>query len=200
MDTKDTITLADLIAALLQRTTNITFETLQSTCLPVTLRQVRQCYLRGFEHRDLLQEANIVLWKLIDRYDIKNRLRFRPFYKRCLINHFNTLVRDQLADKRALNQSVYSLESVYEHIGVELDHGDYADAQPEDQVIAREALASYRVGLSTFEKKVFRLFLDHQSYEDMSDQLDATETQVRDACYRCRKKFKKILKRHQKDI
>lgn len=106
MDMEVRITIVDIVVLLLKQTEETIFEALQETCLPVILKRVKACYLRGFEHRDLLQEAYIVLWKVLPKYNVRGNIRFRPYFKRCLQNYFNSLIRDQLADKRALNQSI----------------------------------------------------------------------------------------------
>ncbi|VTU60471.1 DNA-directed RNA polymerase specialized sigma subunit, sigma24-like [Lactobacillus acidipiscis] [Dolosigranulum pigrum] len=193
MEMEVRITIVDIVVLLLQQTEETIFEALQETCLPVILKRVKACYLRGFEHRDLLQEAYIVLWKILPKYNVRGNIRFRPYFKRCLQNYFNSLIRDQLADKRALNQSIYSLDSIYERVGTELDHGDYADGQPEDQAIARETLARYRTGLSRLEKAVFELMMLDKSYDEMATILGKSQKKVRNACYRCRKKLKKYV-------
>lgn len=187
------ITMTEIIVLVIKKIKSSLFEALQTSCLPITLKRVKRCYLRGFDHYDLIQEAHLLMWKIVQHYDIARIRWFRPYYHFCLNNHFNTLIRDQLTDKRSLNQQVSSLNSLYERIGVELDHGNYADAQPEAQAIARETLARYLTGLSTFEEHVFQLLQRNYTYKQIAKELDAREMQVRDASYRCRKKLKKIV-------
>lgn len=51
MDMEVRITIVDIVVLLLQQTEETIFEALQETCLPVILKRVKACYLRGFEHR-----------------------------------------------------------------------------------------------------------------------------------------------------
>lgn len=171
------------------------YEALIEACKPVIYKAINSRYISGYDQDDLFQEASMVLMKSIESYRFDTDMRFLPYYSHCLMNHFNSLGRKSLANKRKSLNSAVSMDYVSEQSGTEVVHSAFVspDCDPADHSIALETYKEYTSNLSKFELKVFKLYLLNHSFDYIAQTLGVDVSKVKSAIYRCSNKLRKSL-------
>lgn len=143
----------------------------------------------------MFQEASIVLVKAIENYRFDTDMRFLPYYSHCLMNHFNSLGRKSLANKRRSLNNAVSMDYISELSGSEFVHSSFVspDSDPADQSIATETFEEYASRLSKLEMEVFKLYLVNHSFDKIAETLGIDVSKVKSAVYRCSSKLKNSL-------
>lgn len=173
------------------------FEPLFGRFAPLIRKFSKTYYLKDMEEEDFQQEARIVLHRALESYDAKRGMRFAGYFKLMLQHHIYSLIRKDGAVKRAVDKESLAYDFFMEN--------NYADRlpsavkdlgkhlSPEDIVQVRESTIGYFDTLSTFEKQVFRRYLEGKDFQQTAVEMDCTTTQAKHAYDRCRQKMKKML-------
>lgn len=171
------------------------YETLIENVKPVIYKAISTRYISGYDHDDLFQEACMVLMRAIETYCFETDTRFIPYFSRCLNNHFNSLGRKTLTNKRRSLDSAVSMDYISEAFGKEFSRASFANSysNPADQAIALETYKEYVSKLSKFENEVFRLYLLNHSFKEMATILGQDVPKIKSAVYRCSNKLRKSL-------
>ncbi|OUN18476.1 hypothetical protein B5G37_14050 [Pseudoflavonifractor sp. An85] len=149
-------------------------------------RQVRMCarpfFLAGGDSEDLIQEAMFGLIKAIREFDPNRDIRFRTFADVCIRNRIRSAITSALRGKHTpLNDSV-PFESMM---------GE-SDSSPEELFISQEEreerMAQINHCLSPLEQRVFAMFLQGLSYQEISIQVGRSVKSVDNAVQRIRRK------------
>ncbi len=180
MESVDLVNIVRSRGKVLKRKTDEAYNELESRVKPSILHIINQFYIHGLDRNDLYQEALYALrYKAIPDYD-KDRGRFGPypFYKfaaLCIRRHLSTLLKSSFQNKRkALNTSL-SLEQDREPSADEvlslsniipLTEGTVLD-EIEDKEYYKQLIYNLFAGLSKFEKKVFLLYVQRYSYDQI---------------------------------
>ena len=135
-------------------------------------------------HEDFLQEAKVAFYNAIIKYDVEGqRVTFGAFAKTCIRNKLISCVRKQKSKKRRMGT-----EGAEAHGSVSL----------QDTVVRRELgekLISFaEEALSTYEKRIFSMYLEGQHAKEISCVIGKSEKSVNNAIYRIRVKLKKTVK------
>lgn len=189
----DEARLAELLVVFIQNIKEDPFNKLLKICQPVALSLAHKYFYEGFELEDILQESRKVLVRAVSEYKIQEGMPFLQFYHMSLKNHLNMLVRREKAYKRKINSETYSLDEMIENAGEYVRGTSSVMTNPEEATIVSELFEEYVVGLSPFERDVFQLFLKGTSVEESASLLNCTETQVKNAWYRCGSKLKDVI-------
>ena len=103
-------------------------------------------------------------------------------------------VREQRAEKRKCDTEAYSLDEAVGVIGEHI-HGEASVmTQPEARAIMEDTYQDYLVELSSLEYDAFNLFNNGNAISKIAEELGYKEEQIRNALYRCSKKFRDIFK------
>lgn len=184
--------LTELMVLVLQSVDGDVYQALVEECKPVIYKAIGGRYIAGYDQEDLFQEANIVLLRAIENYQFGSDIRFMPYFSHCLKNHYNSLGRKSLANKRkSLNQAI-SMDYLAEVSGHEFfltKLGKQFD--PAEKMMAKESYQSYTSSLSKFEMDVFKLYLKNHSLDQIAQELGQDLVKVKSAVYRCNSKLKK---------
>lgn len=169
------------------------FECLAEQCKPLMLGAIEKYYISDFEREDYWQEANKALFEAVNKYDIFQGKDFTYYFYRLMLNHFNDLVRRDLAVKRRGNttkRSYIEVDSAVEYAQQMAPQGVNA---PEDALLVKEAYEEYIPMLSSFEKRVLIARMEANTYEEIAGQLDCSKEKVHHALYRCKRKLREMI-------
>lgn len=167
-------------------------------------REARKMYLIGSDEEDLIQEGMIGLFQAIRDYDKNCETSFASFAKLCVTRQMYTAVTASNRKKhQPLNTYVSFDEPVFSDSFSESGYGeqtvedmifaDEKDTNPEKIMLDREQAGMIESviveRLSSYEKKVLKLYLEGLSYDDIAAELSRTRKAVDNAIQRIRRKF-----------
>lgn len=152
-------------------------------------QSARPLFLVGGDSEDLIQEGMLGLLAAIRTYSATTEARFATYAGVCIRNRLLTAIKTASRNKHTpLNQAV-SLESPQ----VDETRGPETRRDLEEQVLAdawAEEMQTQFVGvLSRFEHKIFVLFLQGLSYQEMAARMGKDAKSIDNAVGRIRKKL-----------
>lgn len=163
---------------------------------PLVASTARKYFLTGYEHDDLIQEGNTVLYRILDKYDTGRNVSFGHYLKRNITNEFNSLLRKDMAEKRKVDRMACSLEAMTdEHDNSYWENvvSKYQYEAPDEALIMKEKLSLFLSKLSRFEKRVFECYLQRLSAKEMAEKLDCPTAKIYNALSRCKKKLRDLI-------
>ena len=199
MTVKDFKSNEELVALLQVEMTDEGFEELfiRFTSL---MYSVRSTYpIPGFLMDDYFQEGRIIMLKAIQLYDVKRQAQFSGFMQLLYKNHMCNMLRRMLSDRRHGAHREISIDA---HCGrTAMTEStrivDYLSSpsskEPENVMLVQEKAERYLKQLSSFEKEVILCSIFYSSYQEIADILGVSETAVRSAISRARRKIKDQL-------
>ncbi|CAN5820262.1 RNA polymerase sporulation sigma factor SigH [soil metagenome] len=158
----------------------------------------RGYFLVGGDNDDIEQEALIGLYKAARDFRAEHLASFRAFAELCITRQIITAIKTATRHKhQPLNQYLSisgtrgsdepGERSVEELVSV------HHDSDPADQVVADERMGHLRESmaerLSGFEVDVLRLYVDGNSYTEISDQLGRHVKSIDNALQRIKRKL-----------
>lgn len=173
-------------------------ETLVERYLPLVDSCARPMKLFGGEGRDLSQEGVFGLISAVRSFDPENGASFRTYAEHCIRMRLLSAVKSASRLKHfPLNDSM-SLEQLSEESDPRLSAVLEAfHRNPEDMVLARESKEELYKALSDclskYEKRVFTLYFDGRSYQEIGAQLGKDIKSVDNALQRIRRKLARNL-------
>ena len=159
------------------------------------------------EFDDLMQEGMIGLFKAIQDYDSSKEAVFSTFAELCISRQLYSAVKSSNRKKNIpLNTYVSIYSPAYsEQDGAEdgsfmVDHSlEAAELSPEEILIDRENVRNLReqieTALSPLEKKVFDLYMDGMTYQEIARQMKKEPKSIDNALQRIKTKVNKALKK-----
>lgn len=169
------------------------YECLADQCKPLIFGAIDKYYISGFEREDYWQEANKALFEAVNKYDILQERDFTYYFYQLMINHFNDLVRRDLALKRRGNTTKRSHIEIDTALEERKQRDSYAGNTPEEALLIKEAYEEYIPLLSPFEKKVLTATMEANTKEEIAQELKCTKEKVNHALYRCKQKLKQMI-------
>lgn len=168
--------------------------------------KVRTNFFVGADREDLIQEGMIGLFKAISDYDGTRKASFRSFAAICIKGQISTALKTATRQKHmVLNTSVSLDRPMFDP---EDDRATFMDLLrlepsqgPEEQLIRQEKMAAMEktmdAVLSKLESKVLKLYLEGQSYYEISQILERPDKSIDNALQRIKRKLEGI---DQQDI
>ncbi len=141
---------------------------------------------------DLMQECSLALLDAVNRYSETGGASFKTFASVCIDNRLKSVLRRSEREKNKplidyVEISDYLMDS---ELNGESNRGD----DPEEQMLISESAAELRQRLTTllseFELKVFILYLEGRSYDNIAAMLRASAKAVDNALQRVRRKLR----------
>ena len=173
-------------------------EALVKRYLPLVQACARPLKLFGGEGKDLAQEGVFGLISAVRSFDPGNGAAFRTYAEHCIRMRLLSAVKSASRLKHfPLNDSM-SLEQLTEESDPRLSAVLEAfHRNPEDMVLARESkeelYKALSACLSKYENKVFSLYLDGLSYQEIGARLGKDSKSVDNAVQRIRQKLARNL-------
>ena len=161
----------------------------------------RSYFLIGGDREDIIQEGMIGLYKAIRDFKPDRLSSFKGFAELCITRQIITAIKTATRQKHiplnssiSLDRPVYSEDS--ERTLLEMLSGPVLD-DPEDLIIHKEDFshmeAEMNKVLSGLEKQVLTLYLDGQSYQEISAELNRQVKSVDNALQRIKRKLELYL-------
>ena len=158
-------------------------------------------FVIGAEKDDIVQEANIGLYKAIQSFDLEKENSFKTFANLCIERQLITTIKSSNRQKHIPLNSSFSLNlSAYDENDDTsvLEILDAKTAEDPLDTITKKEYYKFIEGridenLSEFEKKVLNKYIQGESYEDIAKELDSPVKSVDNAIQRIRKKASKAI-------
>jgi len=164
--------------------------------------KARTYFLIGADREDIVQEGMIGLFKAVRDYDESKLASFKAFAELCITRQIITAIKTATRQKHiplnsyvSLDKPIYDEDS--ERTLIDVIEGSKANETPEDMLISREKYVAMELklseSLSSLEKKVLHLYLDGQSYQEISKELNRHVKSIDNALQRVKKKLEKLM-------
>ncbi|MGX1266511.1 RNA polymerase sporulation-specific sigma factor [Rossellomorea marisflavi] len=163
--------------------------------------KARSYFLIGADKEDIVQEGMIGLYKAIRDYREDKLTSFKAFAELCITRQIITAIKTATRQKHiplnsyvSLDKPIYDDESDRTLLDV-ISGAKVMD--PEALIINREEFDNMEDKmaelLSDLERKVLALYLDGQSYQEISEELDRHVKSIDNALQRVKRKLERYL-------
>lgn len=164
--------------------------------------KARTYFLVGADRDDIIQEGMIGLYKATRDFRKEKNVSFRSFAELCITRQIITAIKTATRQKHiplntyvSLSKPVYEDESVRRLediiIGIKI-------MDPEELFISKENYTDMKIHLesllSSLEQQVLHLYLEGQSYQEMSQSLQRPAKSIDNALQRIKHKIEVYLK------
>jgi len=142
---------------------------------------------------ELKQDVIMALYKAALTYDpdgAGKKVSFGLYAKICMNNAMITKVRKYKRMRKKLEKGAGIISTEKQHRRFETDTA----LQGVDFDLLSDSLKNALKSLSDYERKVFDLYVDGKTTEEIAERLDRSEKSVSNACYRVKTKIKGLLK------
>jgi RNA polymerase sporulation-specific sigma factor len=168
---------------------------------PFVRMKGRSYFLIGGDQEDIIQEGMIGLYKAIRDFRPDRLSSFKAFAELCITRQIITAIKTATRQKHiplntsvSLDRPVYSEDS--ERTLLDVIAGPILD-DPEDLMIHREDYdhmeEEINKVLSDLEKQVLTLYLEGQTYQEISDELNRHVKSVDNALQRIKRKLENYM-------
>jgi RNA polymerase sporulation-specific sigma factor len=163
--------------------------------------KARSYFLIGADREDIVQEGMIGLFKAVRDFKDDKMSSFKAFAELCITRQIITAIKTATRQKHiplnsyvSLDKPVFDEESDRTLLDV-ISESKALD--PEEMIINQEEFDHIEVKmaelLSDLERKVLALYLDGQSYQEISDELNRHVKSIDNALQRVKRKLEKYL-------
>ena len=187
-----------------QRGDNEALEFILETYKVLVRAKSRTYFLMGADHEDLIQEGMIGLYKAIRDYHVEKAASFRTFAELCITRQILTAIKSAARQKHMPLNSYISLSRVLtDEDGGDRDDirqdiaGEFIVSGPEEMMINEEQYERTKKELNALltdlERKVFRRYLQGETYQEISEGIQKPVKTIDNALQRAKKKVEKSL-------
>ncbi len=167
--------------------------------------KARSYFIIGADREDIIQEGMIGLYKAIRDYREDKLTSFRAFAELCINRQMITAIKTATRQKHIPLNSYISLDKpIYDEESDRTLMDVITGAKisnPEELILIREKYVHIEVKiselLSDLERKVLALYLDGQSYQEISEELNRHVKSIDNALQRVKKKLERLLERRE---
>ncbi|MCA1042131.1 RNA polymerase sporulation sigma factor SigH [Bacillus infantis] len=163
--------------------------------------KARSYFLIGADKEDIVQEGMIGLYKAIRDFKEDKLSSFKAFAELCITRQIITAIKTATRQKHiplnsyvSLDKPIYDEESDRTLMDV-ISGAKVMD--PEELIINQEEFDNIEVKmselLSDLERKVLALYLDGQSYQEISEELNRHVKSIDNALQRVKRKLERYL-------
>ncbi|WP_052476733.1 RNA polymerase sporulation sigma factor SigH [Jeotgalibacillus campisalis] len=167
--------------------------------------KARSYFLIGADKEDIIQEGMIGLYKAIRDYKGEKLTSFKAFAELCITRQIITAIKTATRQKHiplnsyvSLDKPIYDEES--DRTLMDVISGAKS-TDPEALIIHREEFSKIEDKmaelLSDLERQVLSLYLDGQSYQEISALLDRHVKSIDNALQRVKRKLERYLEAHE---
>lgn len=167
--------------------------------------KARSYFLIGADREDIVQEGMIGLYKSIRDFRGDKLSSFKAFAELCVTRQIITAIKTATRQKHIPLNSYVSLDKpIYDEDSdrtlLDIICGNKV-TDPEELIINQEEYDDIeeKMGeiLSELERKVLRLYLDGQSYQEIAEELDRHVKSIDNALQRVKRKLERYLELRQ---
>ena len=163
--------------------------------------KARTYFLIGADKEDIVQEGMIGLYKAIRDFKEDKLSSFKAFAELCITRQIITAIKTATRQKHIPLNSYVSLDKpIYDEEAdrtlLDVITGTKA-MNPEELIISQEEFDDIELKmaelLSDLERKVLALYLDGQSYQEISEELNRHVKSIDNALQRVKRKLERYL-------
>lgn len=163
--------------------------------------KARSYFLIGADKEDIVQEGMTGLYKAIRDYKEDKLTSFKAFAELCITRQIITAIKTATRQKHIPLNSYVSLDKpIYDEESDRTLMDVISGAKimnPEELIINREKYGNIEEKiselLSDLERKVLALYLDGQSYQEISEELNRHVKSIDNALQRVKRKLERYL-------
>jgi RNA polymerase sporulation-specific sigma factor len=163
--------------------------------------KARSYFLIGADKEDIIQEGMIGLYKAVRDYKEDKLSSFKAFAELCITRQIITAIKTATRQKHMPLNSYVSLDKpIYDEESDRTLMDVIAGAKvlnPEELIINQEEFDQIEVKmeelLSDLERKVLALYLDGQSYQEISEELNRHVKSIDNALQRVKRKLERYI-------
>nr|WP_272932746.1 RNA polymerase sporulation sigma factor SigH [Virgibacillus halodenitrificans] len=163
--------------------------------------KARTYFLIGADREDIIQEGMIGLYKAIRDYDGEKLSSFKGFAELCVTRQIITAIKTATRQKHlplnsyvSLDKPIYDEES--DRTLLDVIAGSKA-IDPQELLVNREKFGDLETKLSELlselEKQVLHLYLDGQTYQEISVELKRHVKSIDNALQRVKRKLEQLM-------
>lgn len=142
----------------------------------------------GIEADDLMQEGRLGLISAAQRYQCDGGASFKTYACICIKRQITSAVRHAMCLKNLVMNNYVSLDDEENAVIT-----GFSEKSPEDIVISMESVSAVKKALSSmfssFERKLFSLYLSGFSYEYMANDLHVNKKHIDNSLQRIKRKL-----------
>ncbi|GAA0596889.1 RNA polymerase sporulation sigma factor SigH [Virgibacillus siamensis] len=168
----------------------------------------RTYFIIGADQEDIVQEGMIGLYKAIRDFDGDKLSSFRAFAELCVTRQIITAIKTATRQKHiplnsyvSLDKPIFDEES--DRTLLDVIAGSKS-IDPQDLLVNRENMGHMEGKLSELlselEKKVLHLYLDGQTYQEISVELNRHEKSIDNALQRVKRKLEQLIETNEVTI
>lgn len=163
---------------------------------PLVLSIHSQYHFPGLDREEWQQEATVVLWHVVVRFDVSRQRAFGSYYKTALLNSRHDYVRRANAKKRVLPEKSTSIDANPEYFESFLM--DVTNGMPDEIMELRQLLLQIMNGvLSKGERSVVMCWMRGLSDQQIMAQLVMSPTQLHNASERVKRKARRFIRKYR---
>ncbi|WP_040365281.1 RNA polymerase sporulation sigma factor SigH [Bacillus coahuilensis] len=163
--------------------------------------KARSYFLIGADREDIVQEGMIGLYKAIRDYKGDKLASFKAFAELCITRQIITAIKTATRQKHIPLNSYVSLDKpIYDEESDRTLMDIITPAKtldPQELIVSREEFSNMEDKmaeiLSDLEREVLALYLDGQSYQEISELLDRHVKSIDNALQRVKRKLERYL-------
>ncbi|HWJ79850.1 MAG TPA: RNA polymerase sporulation sigma factor SigH [Niallia sp.] len=163
--------------------------------------KARSYFLIGADKEDIVQEGMIGLYKAIRDFKEDKQSSFKAFAELCITRQIITAIKTATRQKHIPLNSYVSLDKpIYDEESDRTLMDIISGAKvldPEELIINQEEYDHIEIKmselLSDLERKVLALYLDGQSYQEISEELNRHVKSIDNALQRVKRKLERYL-------
>lgn len=159
-------------------------------------------FLIGADYEDLIQEGMIGLYKAVRDYKDDRRSSFRAFADLCITRQIITAIKSATRQKHgplnsyvSLDKPIYDEES--ERTLLDIISNEQSEIDPETLLLHQESRGHLEGKLnkllSGLEREVLQLYIEGESYQDISIKLDRHVKSIDNALQRIKRKLERYF-------
>lgn len=167
---------------------NLALENLCRHYMPLIIGVKKRYWLHDYDFDDWQQEAMLICYESALIYDEDKLMSFGSFFKMRLYNHARSLLRYQMAARRAQDALASSYEAAVDAGLPEPASQDVIGEQP-----WQEAYEACWVHLSERERVALLVQIGRLSEAEAKQRTACTDTQLQQAQQRCKRKLRAEL-------
>lgn len=170
--------------------------------------KARSYFLIGADREDIVQEGMIGLFKAVRDFKDDKLASFKAFAELCITRQIITAIKTATRQKHIPLNSYVSLDKpVFDEDSdrtlMDMLTGSKA-LDPEELIINQEEVDHIEVKmselLSDLERKVLALYLDGQSYQEISEELNRHVKSIDNALQRVKRKLERYLESREASL
>lgn len=161
----------------------------------------RSYFLIGADREDIVQEGMIGLYKAVRDFRVDRLASFKAFAELCITRQIITAIKTATRQKHIPLNSYVSLDKPIFDEEADRTLLDVISGtkvtDPEELLINQEEMDRIEIKmseiLSDLERKVLALYLEGQSYQEISEELDRHVKSIDNALQRVKRKLEQFL-------